>query len=214
MSIHRVYYRGDTALLQPNKLFSKIPEEDFDLATFLAIVQSIPDARILPLTPIFKTKYSKYGSSGQVCLPGTNITKEGVAFKRFHGISDSEVFQAATCEVIVLERPAFRQHPNVVNLLGVVFDVYAQNGVPYRVLPCLALELSELGSLSKFLDDTEISTYQKLMFCLDIGNAIRTLHEFSESNFQLQDACWLTCIRHYSWRYQTGECPRIPPRQR
>jgi len=187
-------------LQSPNKLFSKL-KGDMDLAVFLAIVQCIPDCRILPLMPILRAQNSRAGASGLVCMP-TKAGGNGVAFKRLHSTSSvSDMYEALACELLVLEHPVIRRHPNVVQLHGIAFDVHTHGERVIRVLPCLAMEHSRHGNLEDFVGGMKsLSVLQRLKLCLDVATAIEALHGLSTCRCTGVENKTLTGFcRHYSW---------------
>lgn len=85
------------------------------------------------------------------------------------------MYEAISNELLVLEHPIFKYHPNVQKLLGVSWDVQVHNDRLVRVLLVLVFEQADQGSLYQFLDhgsSAEVTLQQKLIVCHDIAMSV------------------------------------------
>ena len=193
-----------------NNVISKLPH--YDLLTFLAICQNIPSLRMATFMPKFDDSEVRHGQSGQVYGFFRRKHQTGIAFKRFRtsGTETKAAFQALISEVMVLEHPVFKKHPNLPQLGGITWDVNVQNKDLIGVMPVLIFERSKYGSLRDYLSSRgspQPTASQRLQLCADIGRAIEALHAFSLFNLcdrliQADDA------RYRSWGYQARQCTR------
>jgi hypothetical protein len=115
--------------------------------------------------------------------------KLNLAFKRSFEWSADETFnsqkqgtarfKALIFELIALE--LLRSHPNVINLVGVTWEVDAQTE---NVWPVLLSERSTLGSLASYLDSAggkEPPFETRLKLCGDIASACIAMHGLGRS---------------------------------
>ena len=85
------------------------------------------------------------------------------------------IFREVISEIIVLSRPAIRQHPNIVELQGLRWDIPSDD----KVWPVLVLEKSHFGDLYDFLRlpvGRDLSTNERQELCISIGIAIADMH--------------------------------------
>ena len=93
-----------------------------DLISFLSIVQEC-DVDYLPITwqPALGTL--GVGGSGTISQL-TFITEKPLAFKRFHQSENSDVdFLPPMSEVLILSQPPIQNHPNIVDLEGICWEI-------------------------------------------------------------------------------------------
>ena len=105
------------------------------------------------------------------------------AFKRVKGgleirskAHKSKEYQRMYSEILALGQPEIRQHPNVVRLEGLCWDVLPDNK---EVRPVLAFEKAGFGSLTEWSASSEGKTAAhsvRLRLCADVANAVRHLH--------------------------------------
>ena len=166
-------------------VFSRLPH--CDLLTFIAMVQKMVTLPLFHHIPVFQSGTVRRGASGAVHIISVS-GKEGIAYKRFHitrDFTEEDTYRALVCEILVLEHPTFKRHPNIQTLLGVAWDVQQLLGVPYRVMPVLVFKQAEHGNLYDYMD-SEVPFLQRVRLCIDIGEAIKAMHSFSmRSSFSL-----------------------------
>jgi Protein tyrosine and serine/threonine kinase len=163
-----------------------------NLITFLAIAQKL-EIDFLPVT--WQPALSAAGAGGTAEIRQSFIHLQmSFAFKI---IKDAEWvdkidetqrsremrarFQALISEISVLGHPSVREHPNIISLLGICWDILASG----CVWPVLVFERTALGDLWSFAESEagkNVSIETKLKFCADIATAIRDLHRSSKKN--------------------------------
>ena len=162
--------------------FFTLPHYDF--ITFLSLAQRLPELRLFDTCPIFDSDTVHHGASGTVHAIHLGSEK-GIVYKQFHVtpfFTEEQVYEAICNELLVLEHPVFKYHPNVQKLLGVSWDVQVHSDKLVRVLPVLVFEQADQGSLYHFLDhgsSAEVTLQQKLSICHDIAMSVGTMHTSS-----------------------------------
>lgn len=168
-----------------SSVFSRLPHYDF--LTFLAMAQKMPGLHLLSLHPRFEHVDVRRGASGAVhALPIS--PQQGIVYKRFHITQDfpeKTAYKALICELLVLEHPVLKNHPNIQQLVGVTWDVQMFQGSLIRVMPVLVFKQADHGTLSDFMNSS-VSFTQRLRLCRDIGRALEPMHEFSRYSALLQ----------------------------
>ena len=171
-----------------NNVVSRLPH--YDLLSFLAILENMPSLRLFDFMPKFEDGDIKRGLSGVVHSIAQD-EDHGVIFKRFQsthasGINENKVdYQALISEVIVLEHPVFKSHPNLPKLGGITWDVEMHNKTLTRAMPTLIFKRSKFGDLREFLasqSTSQLSFPQRMQFCIEVGRAIEALHTFSTAS--------------------------------
>ena len=145
-----------------------------DLIAFLSIVQKC-DVDYLPITwqPALDTL--GVGGSGSISQ-STFITEKPLAFKRFH---DSEIhdggFLPMISEVLILSQPPIRNHPNIVDLEGICWEIKpsTEKAVPVLVFEKASWDLKQFMNVREGMD---MSFEDRLKMCADVGDAIMALH--------------------------------------
>jgi len=147
-----------------------------DLIAFLSIVQRY-NVDYLPIT--WQPTLSNVGVGGSGTISqSTFITDMPLAFKRFH-IHDSEHsdedFLPLMLEVLILSQPPIQRHPNIVNLEGICWEIKRRTE---KAFPVLVFEKAT-WDLQQFMNVSEgmnMTIYERLKICADIGSAIMALH--------------------------------------
>ena len=83
-------------------------------------------------------------------------------------------------ELLTMHHPPLRAHPNIVDLLGIGFDIEGENE-SLNAMPVLVPECAELGNLAEVLEsarkeDRPLSFAGKVSLCLDVVHGIEILH--------------------------------------
>jgi hypothetical protein len=156
---------------------------DYGFIGVLALVQRLR-VNILPIT--WQAALGSLGEGGQsrVNQAPVNI-QTSLAFKRFkHSPSNSNSkhapFQDIVGEMMILSHPAVRQHPYIIKLEGICWDIPEDD----KVWPVLVFEKSHFGSLYHFASlgaGQDLSIEDRLKLCVEIGIAVRDMH-FNSKN--------------------------------
>ncbi|KAF8541195.1 kinase-like domain-containing protein [Trichophaea hybrida] len=102
-----------------------------------------------------------------------------LAFKRFHDDDGSDTdFLPMISEVLIVSQPAIQNHPNIVNLEGICWEIKSrtEKAVPVFVFEKAAWHLQQFMNVS---EGRNMSMNDRLNLCADIGSAIGTLHEYN-----------------------------------
>lgn len=111
------------------------------------------------------------------------------AFKRFDHHNQSDPFREIAQEIAILGHPLVQDHPHIVNLIGICWDISENNEnnpkhdqdivTGIQVWPVLVFGKSHLGDLYSFTRSSRgkgLSIESKLKICADVGIAIRDMH--------------------------------------
>lgn len=93
--------------------------------------------------------------------------------------SRSDILALIRNEIKILSYPLLRAHPNIVDVLGLCWDIPDND----TVWPVLVFEKSYFGDLHRFAGLPiwkELGIKDRLKVCLDIGNALAEMHCCSE----------------------------------
>ena len=150
-----------------------------DLIAFLSIVQKC-DIDYLPITwqPALNTL--GVGASGTISQ-STFITEKPLAFKRFHDSENPDVsFLPMMSEVLILSQPTIRNHPNIVDLEGICWEIRpsTEKAVPVLVFEKASWDLQQFMSVREGMD---MSFEDRLKMCANVGDAIMALHAYGLS---------------------------------
>ena len=150
-----------------------------DLVAFLSIVQKC-NVDYLPITwqPALSTL--GVGGSGTISQ-STFIAGKPLAFKRFHQSEDYDGdFLPLMSEVLILSQPPIRNHPNIVDLEGICWEIKprTEKAVPVLVFEKASWDLQQFMNVSEGM---EMVVEDRLKICADIGSAIMALHAYGLS---------------------------------
>ncbi|KAI9768500.1 MAG: hypothetical protein M1840_004910 [Geoglossum simile] len=183
-SLHSAVYHTPPTILQG------------DLISFLSYVksQNIP---ILPVTLPDVRSCLGQGASFLVNgaeMPETYVDEATgtvlpkglmVAFKRAmvkEGMTDiiADRINRIFNEVLIMCHPPLLDHPNIVKLLGIGFEVEGPAQFEH-VMPVIIPECAELGNLAEVLEtarkeDQLLSFEEKLSLCIDVAHGLDVLH--------------------------------------
>ncbi|KAF8534599.1 kinase-like domain-containing protein [Trichophaea hybrida] len=147
-----------------------------DLISFLSIVQKW-DVDFLPITWNPALGDISQSGSGTICQSTFNQDLS-LAFKRYHGFGNEPgYFLPLISEVLILSQPPVVNHPNIIDLEGVCWEIKSptNEAVPVLVFEKAAWDLSQFMNSEEAL---KMSTNDRLQICTDIGNALLTLHAY------------------------------------
>jgi hypothetical protein len=150
-----------------------------DLIAFLSIVQKC-NVQYLPITwqPALSTL--GVGGSGTISQ-STFMTEKPLAFKRFHDSENSDDdFLPMMSEVLILSQPPIQNHPNIVDLEGICWEVnrWTEKAVPVLVFEKAPWDLQQFMNVREGMD---MGLEDRLNICADIGGAIVALHAYGLS---------------------------------
>ena len=150
-----------------------------DLIAFLSIVQKC-DIDYLPITwqPTLNTL--GVGGSGTISQ-STFITEKPLAFKRFNDSENPDGgFLPMMSEVLILSQPPIRNHPNIVDLEGICWEVKpsTEKAVPVLVFEKASWDLQQFMNVREGMD---MSLEDRLKMCAEVGGAIMALHLYGLS---------------------------------
>ena len=203
---HQIYYNHSDnnseeafSTFSKSSIFSRSSTDAFDadrrdegdLISFLALMQNFN----LDLLPVrWQPHLGLIGVSGTALFSQSSISSQiSLVFKRFcYGYSQQD-YRIPFQEIECLAHPVLRQHPNIMQVVGVCFDI-RHDRLP-EVQPVLVFERAPLGDLGAFIasrDDTLLLVEDRLRLCSDIGSALMTLHTYGESEVSaLLFSAWL-----------------------
>jgi serine/threonine protein kinase len=172
-----------------------------DLIDFLSIVQKC-NVDYLPITWQPALGNIGHGGSGMISQ-STFSTDMPLAFKRFHVLEPDEsdsVFDylPLISEVMILSQLPIRNHPNIINLQGICWEVKPRTR---KAIPVLVFEKAawDLQQFMNVYEGRNMSIDGRLKLCADIGSAIMALHDyglFIKADFHIQKANIETDVIH------------------
>jgi hypothetical protein len=145
------------------------------LIAFLSVVQKYD----VDYFPIMWQTPGSLGEGGSAVISQSTITTDvSLAFKRFHGSTDSnEFFLPPITEVLILSQPRIQNHPNIINLEGVCWEIKpnTREAVPVLVLEKAAWDLQQFMSVDEGMN---MLVEDRFNICTAIGSAITALHAY------------------------------------
>jgi serine/threonine protein kinase len=167
-------------------------EKTVDIIDFLAAVQKL-ELDILPIT--WQSARLPIGAGGTSRINEAIIdVQTSFAFKcvsddqKEEGIAKS--FQAFISEISILGHPLIQDHPNIVDLEGICWDITRD-----EVWPVLVFEKSQFGDLYEFLASPPgraLNANERLKLCRSIASALIAMHSFGmpcDRTKQIQADC-------------------------
>ena len=149
----------------------------YDLITFLAVAQRM-QVDILPTT--WQSTRGPMGRGGTSRINEalinlqTSFAFKCVSTRQKRKFLKAKIFQTLISEIVVLGHPLLREHPNIVELQGICWDVPSD-----EVWPALVFEKTQFGDLYNFLTlpvGRDLRTLERLKLCVDVGTAISDMH--------------------------------------
>lgn len=139
-------------------------------ASFFVNGAEMPETHIDDFTGEELRKGSIVALKRAVVPPGTKSIQDGLS-RRI-----SLLFN----EVLTMRHPPLAAHPNIVQLLGIGFEVEGHE-TDRNVIPVLVPECAELGNLAEVLETAKregrpLNFDQKLAFCVDVAHGLEALH--------------------------------------
>jgi Protein tyrosine and serine/threonine kinase len=164
----------------------QVANAPYDLITFLAIIQKL-QIDILPITWQAARQPIGIGATGRINEALINLhtsfafkcvadkQKEAVANPQNKDVTKERILQAFINEIMVLGHASIRNHPNIVELQGICWDVGSNN----EVWPVLVFEKAQYEDLYNFATlpiGRELCIAERLKLCVDVGTAIYDMH--------------------------------------
>ena len=169
----------------------------FDLITFLGVAQK-NEIEFLPITWQPALDHIGLGATAEIREASMSL-QMSFAFKRPIFTSsfnleelEKRVLPALIAEISVLSHPAVRNHPNVIHLEGVCWEIVSSEGENVSrkgpifkrkggIVPVFVFEKAKHGDLHKFMAHTErkLGFVERIKMCADIAKAIAEMHSHS-----------------------------------
>ena len=154
-----------------------------DLIAFLSIVQKY-NVDYLPIT--WQPALSTLGAGGSGTISQSSfIPEKPLAFKRFHDSENPDGdFLPMMSEVLILSQPPIQNHPNIVNLEGICWEITGKAGEE-KAVPVLIFEKAS-WDLQQFMNVPEgmnMVFEDRLKICADVGGAVVALHSYGLSTY-------------------------------
>ncbi|KAM0797076.1 kinase-like domain-containing protein [Usnea florida] len=160
---------------QTNPKLKRIP---YDATTFIAAVSEL-EIDHFPFTWYFGMGELGRGKTAQIQQSVINLETQ-FAFKRFtfpgsEEPNEAQIIRAALIETLALSHPALRDHPNILKLHGVCWDI-SSSGNLFR--PVLVVEKTSLGDLGHFMSKhgSAIDGNTRVEMCADVIRVVANLH--------------------------------------
>lgn len=150
---------------------------DYGFIDVLGLAQRLK-LDLLPIT--WQTPLGIVGQSRASINQALVDIQTSFAFKRFDHTGQSNPLQETAQEMAILGHPFIRDHPHIVQLIGICWDIPQDD----QVWPVLVFEKSHLGDLYHFVHSgkgKDLSLKNRLKICADVGIAIRDMHLNSRS---------------------------------
>ena len=166
-----------TAVKRASGQHSRDSAAHCDLLTLLFITEAL-DVDLLPITWNAALGSLGQGATGNVQQSIVDA-RTNFAFKRSlpsRHYSDEYRYEATISEVMVLRARRRRSHPNIVELVGIGWDV---NPHEKSVWPVLVFRKAEFGSLKRYLSSpigSDLSWEIRVSLCRDIVSGLAWMH--------------------------------------
>ena len=159
--------------------------QKYDLISFLATAQKL---RVGFSNITWQPALQAIGHGGTAEIRESLIgVQTSLAFKRVRlplhsALEESSIFRSLVAEILVLMHPSIFEHPNIIRLECIGWDISLEQE---KVWPVLVFEKSRYGDLNWFADfgaGIGMSLEQRLKLCMDVVTAIMDMHASGSSN--------------------------------
>lgn len=96
-----------------------------------------------------------------------------VAVKLVKPLDSQEKLESVCLEILALTHPPLRDHPNIIDLLGLTWTTEREKSLE----PALVVELAEYGSLDKYLLSHSLDRAAKAKICVGVADGLDVLHQ-------------------------------------
>jgi len=181
--------------------------EPYDFIKFLEVCQNL-NFDFLPIT--WQPALDNLGNGGQAEIRQSLVNLAmSFAFRRVKVQGDTRetentAYQSLVSQITILGYPGIRNHPNIVSLIGVCWDVRPAQAIQlpehiqppddiqfqcgvqsrqWKVWPVLVFEKTKHGDLNCFMASKlgmDLDIAGRLKLCVDIANGLRDLHNNGE----------------------------------
>lgn len=150
----------------------------YDLISFISIAR-FNHVDFLPNTWDQGCNSLGRGATGDVQQSVVNL-KTSFAFKRFTNPHKEIMYRELISEVTLLMQTSIIEHPNIVDLKGITFELDDETG---DICPVLVFKRAQFGSIRTFMETgggREMGFLHKIKICSEIGSAIMAMHTSGE----------------------------------
>ena len=109
------------------------------------------------------------------------MTEKPLAFKRFHDSENPDTgFLPIMMEVLILSQPPIQNHPNIVDLEGICWEIkpWTKKATPVLVFEKASWDLQQFMNVREGMN---MEFEDRLKICADIGGAVMALHAYGLS---------------------------------
>lgn len=153
-----------------------------DFLSILGIAQTLK-IDFLPITWQPALENVGHGGTAEIRQALVHL-QMSFAFKRLipaqSTTDETKSFRTLIAEISVLGHPLIRDHPNILKLEGICWDVVPDDE---KVWPVLVFKKARHGDLQTFMEQAEgkrLSLEERLDLCADIATAVHDMHSNSE----------------------------------
>jgi hypothetical protein len=157
----------------------------YDFLSILGIAQTLK-IDFLPITWQPALEMVGHGGTAEIRQALVDL-QMNFAFKRLISVEptqsttdETKSFRTLIAEISALGHPLIRDHPNIIKLEGICWDVVPGGE---KVWPVLVFEKARHGDLQTFMEQAEgkrLSLEERLNLCADITIAVHDMHSNSE----------------------------------
>lgn len=193
------------------------PLSHCDFVSFLANAQC-EGVDILPIT--WQPALENVGKGGTAQINQSIINARlNFIFKRTNisplirqdSGTDSLTYHALISELRVLRSRLIRDHPNIVQLQGICWEVISD---PQTVRPVLVFEKAHFGDMKAFMESNlgeSLSLEERIQLIVALASALLLMHSRGERGSPpINEYGNLHGYRRYSRRYQASQCSYVP----
>lgn len=220
--IFPTFDRGDSSTLSLTS--RKLWETELDghppILSLLAIASRL-NCNIFPLIWGSEMVGLGEGATGKFSQSPLNA-QITIAYKRFSRRPSSDgtltrgerlhlLYKALICELIVLHHRELYDHPNIVKLEGICWEVVKEFN---EIWPVLVFRKADLGSLDHFLtrpESKDIDMTELVIICGEVAKALRIMHLCGKTpllSSSLPSLLPKELYRYCSWRYKATKHTR------
>ena len=157
-----------------------ILSEQDSLLSFLATAQALM-LEMLPL--VWNQQLIGFGATSRIHESYGN-QQTSFAFKRVHDASKSStphstIYRILTNEILTLCGPFSRNHPNIVQLQGICWEISCINDDAWPVLVFEKADFGDLYSFAMTPIGREMGLDKRLSLCIEMEKAIMDMHSMS-----------------------------------